>query len=182
MCLNQTERGVRFEFLDLLRIVSVVTFFPRRFIIVGVLIFAGDTLDVITFRSALMILFTASFVRRFPSKLLSLLLFLMDASPRFVSPPPLSGCSCFPRRPPSLESPAGNTSERFQLIQLPLFGSEHRSGFFLFTILLEDGEDEVVVFRSVSSGSDGGRKHGESRLASGDRLPRRDPQRNQKQN
>uniref|UniRef100_A0A0D3BEX5 Uncharacterized protein n=1 Tax=Brassica oleracea var. oleracea TaxID=109376 RepID=A0A0D3BEX5_BRAOL len=34
------------------------------------------------------------------------------------------------------------------------FGSEHRSGFFLFTILLED---EVVVFRSVSSGSGGGR-------------------------
>ena len=62
--------GVRFEFLDLLRSVSVVTFFPRRFIIVGVLIFAGDTFHVITARSALMILFTASPVRRTPFEII----------------------------------------------------------------------------------------------------------------
>lgn len=48
----------------------MVTFFPRRFIIVGVLIFAGDTFDVITSRSALMLLFTASLVRRTPFEII----------------------------------------------------------------------------------------------------------------
>lgn len=51
---------IRFELLDLLRSVSVVTFFPGRVVVGGVLIIAGTSIHVVASRSALVLFLSAS--------------------------------------------------------------------------------------------------------------------------